>query len=173
VRDARGFTLVELLIVVAIIGVLASIAMAGYRYSRIRGDEAAVVAALDAINQAQFAFFQTCGNQRFAPTLASLGTPVPGGSPFLSPDLTQGDRIAKSGYFVQMAGTEELDPSVATCIGVTPVSGYQVTADPTVPGMSGMKFFATNADRVIYQDSTTFTGGMPETGPPPHGTEIK
>ena len=42
----------------------------------------------EAINQAQFAFAQACGNQRYAPTLAGLGTPMPTtGQAFLSPDL--------------------------------------------------------------------------------------
>jgi hypothetical protein len=131
------------------------------------------VVSLETINQAQFAFKQTCGNQRFAPTLVSLGLPVPGGgSPFLSPDLTQGEQIVKSGYMIQMAGTEAQDAPL-TCVGVTPVSGYQVTADPTTPGVSGTRFFGTNTDRVIYEDSVTFSGNMPETGAPGHGTEIR
>ena len=43
-----------------------------------RGRGGRRIAALDAINKAQFAYAQTCGNQRYAPTLVSLGVPVPG-----------------------------------------------------------------------------------------------
>ena len=38
---------------------------------RVQGGEASAIATLDAINQAQFAFAQLCGNQRFAPTLVA------------------------------------------------------------------------------------------------------
>jgi prepilin-type N-terminal cleavage/methylation domain-containing protein len=172
VRTARGFTLIELLIVIAIMGVLLSFALAGYRSSRIRGAEAVAIAALEAINQAQFAFMQTCGHQMYAPTLSSLGMPVPGGAPYLSPDLTRSDELVKGGYLIKMAGTEAVD-APPTCISVVPVSSYQITADPTSPGITGTRFFGTNTDRAIFADTGTFTGNMPETGAPPHGSELK
>ncbi len=66
-RDSRGFTLIELLLVLLIIGILATIAMANYRHARLRAAETSAIGSLTAINQAQFAFMQTCGNQKFAP----------------------------------------------------------------------------------------------------------
>jgi hypothetical protein len=54
-----------------------------------------------------------------------------------------------------------------------PVSGYQVTADPLIPGSTGDRFFGSNTDRVVYHDTATFSGNMPETGAPGHGVEIK
>ena len=109
----------------AIIAVLSAIAVAGSQFARIRGNETSAVITLDAINKAQFAFAQACGNQRYAPTLVSLGVPVPGsGDAFLSPDLAQADPLAKSGYLVGMAGSEVLS-EVVTCTGVAPVAGYQ------------------------------------------------
>jgi type IV pilus assembly protein PilA len=180
VSAQRGFTLIELLIVIAILGILLAMLMAGQHYARMRGAEASAVATLEAINQAQFAFMQTCGNQRYAPTLGSLGKPTPAtGSPYLSPDLTQGlvvddqgEYLSKSGYAFRMAGTEIPDAQ-PTCIGVPPIEGYWATADPLKPGISGMRYFGTNGNRVIYEDSATFAGNMPETGAPTHGSEIR
>ena len=168
-----GFTLIELLIVIAIVGVLASISMALYRSARVRAGETTAVATLQAINQAQFAFSQACGNQRYAPSLASLTTPMPTtGQAFTSPDLGV-DPLVKSGYQFTMAGTAVTDEGL-TCTGGTPVESYQVTADPVRPGLSGVRYFATNTERVLYVDATkTFAPDMPETGPPPHGAEMK
>lgn len=171
-RRQHGFTLIELLIVLAIIGLLASISMATFRSARVRGSEAAAIGALHAITQAQFAFSQACGNQRYAPTLASLLTPMPStGHGFLSPDLAS-DPVVKSGYQIVMSATPITDPGL-TCIGVAGVDGYQLTADPLKPGLSGSRFFAANTDRVVYEDLVTFVGNMPETGSPGHGTEVK
>jgi type IV pilus assembly protein PilA len=170
--DDSGFTLIELLIVMAIIGVLASISMALYRGARVRGGEASAVAALHAITQAQFAFAQACGNQRYAPTLVSLTTPMPtSGQGFLSTDLAA-DPLVKTGYIFVMTGTVVTDAGL-TCTGLDPVVTYQVTADPERPGVSGIRFFGTNTDRVVYEDQATFTANMPETGAPGHGKEVK
>ena len=170
-RATSGFTLVELLIVLAIIGVIASVAMAEYRRGRVRGNEVSAIASIHAINQAQVAYAQSCGNQRFAPTLASLGTPMPTtGHAFLSPDLTAADPLIKSGYQFAMGGTAPTD-SMLTCTDIAGVTSYQVTADPAIPGVSGIRYFGSNTDRAVFEDTATFAGNMPETGNPGHGIE--
>lgn len=172
-RRPAGFTLIELLIVMAIVGIVLAISMAGYRAARVRGNETAALAALIAVNQAQASYSQVCANGRFAPSLAALGKPMPAtGQAFLSPDMTASDPLIKSGYQFVLAGTEDVDAR-PSCNDVMPVSGYQLTADPLNPGISGSRFFATNTDRIVYEDSVTFTGNMPEKGAPGHGAEIR
>lgn len=170
---ASGFTIVEILIVMALLGIISSLAVIGTRHARVRTAETAAVSALRSINQAQFAYMQGCANQAYAPTFVSLGTPPPGStSAFLSPDLTQSDPLQKSGYVFQMGGTAHPD-AVMTCNGVMPLASYQVTADPLNPGLSGIRYFGSNSDRVIYGDVVTYTGNMPESGAPGHGTEVR
>jgi prepilin-type N-terminal cleavage/methylation domain-containing protein len=171
-REA-GFTLIELLIVIAIVGLLAMLAMAGYRFTRIRTAEAAAVSDLTAINRAQFLYMQSCGRQRYAPTLVELGTAPPGEDRgFISPDLATADPLQKGGYLYQLSGTQATDVE-GTCTGATPLERYVLIADPIRPGNSGVRFFGTNTDRIIYADATTFAGSMPETGAPGHGEEIR
>lgn len=172
-RDARGFTLFELLLVVLIVGVLLTISIANYRHARVRGAETAAIGALSAINKAQFAYKQTCGKQKFAPSLTALGKPNPATSEaYLSPDLTQADEVVKSGYRILMEGTEVELPMV-TCTGDTPLESYHVTADPVVPGSTGIRFFGTNVDLVIYEHLESFAGNMPDSGAPKIGQEVR
>jgi prepilin-type N-terminal cleavage/methylation domain-containing protein len=168
-----GFTLVELLIVMAIVGILASLAIAGYRHARVTASEGVAVAALKAINQAQFAFSQTCGDQKFSPTLAGLAVPHPHtGAAFLSPDMAA-DPVLKSGYTFTMDGPPPEDLMARTCNGLVPIGSYRVIADPASPGINGVRHFATNSDRVIFVDTASYAEDMPHTGAPGHGSEIR
>ncbi len=174
VRDSRGFTLIELLLVLLIIGILLGISMANYRQARLRGAEASAIASLSAINQAQFAYMQTCGNQKFAPKLTSLGRPNPStNAPFLSPDLTAADEVDKSGYRIAMEGPEVTEP-LLTCTGDVPLEAYHVTADPVLPRVTGYRYFGTNMDLVIYEQlDDSFKDKMPDHGSPSLGQEIR
>jgi hypothetical protein len=71
-----------------------------------------------------------------------------------------------------MSGTA-LTEEVQTCNGVPPVEGYQVTADPMQPGLSGTRYFGTNTSRAIFAADRTLFEHMPETGDPPFGAEIR
>jgi prepilin-type N-terminal cleavage/methylation domain-containing protein len=172
-RSESGFTLLELLVVLTIVALLASMAMVGYRYARVRSAEASAISTLNSINRGQFIYMQSCGKQRYAPNLQALASPAPGDEHgFISPDLGVSDPLQKTGYLFQMTGTPATEGE-QTCTGAVPLDRYRITADPLNVGITGNHFYGTNTDRVIYEDLATFVDNMPESGAPGHGTEIK
>jgi prepilin-type N-terminal cleavage/methylation domain-containing protein len=173
-RADRGFTLIELMIVLAILAIVLAIAFAEYRNMRARGNEVSALSSLRSIAAAQAQFAMTCGNLRYAVALPALGQPVPTtGQPFLSPDLTEGETIEKSGYRLHMAG-KPLNDAPPACNGASVAEGYAATADPLKPGLSGFLFYGVNADRVLYVDGQkSFKDDLPESGAAPHGQEVK
>ena len=168
-----GFTLIELMVVMALIGILLAIAFARYEGMRARANETSAASSLQTIAAAQWTFALTCGHEKYATTLPALAQPIPStGQGFLSPDLTGAEQVEHSGYLFQMTATPA-DNALPSCNGVPVAAGYAVTADPVKPGISGNRFLAVNADRVVYvDDKQTFQGNMPETGAPEHGTEL-
>jgi hypothetical protein len=139
-----------------------------------RGNDASALASLRSIAVAQAQFSMTCGNMKYATTLPALAQPIPStGLAFLSPDLTEADSFEKSGYVFQMA-SKPLDGVPPGCNGSPLGEGYAATADPARPGTTGHHYYGVNRDRVLYiDDEQTFTGNLPESGPAPHGSEVK
>jgi prepilin-type N-terminal cleavage/methylation domain-containing protein len=151
-RSNRGFTLIELLIVVDIIGVIAAVAVPGLQRARQSGNETSAVSSLRAVNGAQSLYAAACGNGFFSPSLSNLGTPPAGGTAFISPDLSTGNSVTKSGYTVTMSSSSGVAADAPpTCNGLAAgaaMQGYFATATP-IPG-GGVKAFGTNTNQTIY-----------------------
>ena len=158
----KGFSLIELLIVVAIILIIAAIAIPNLIRSKMAANEASAVATLRSINTAQVVYSSTYNvATTFAATLTALadnGVPancVQGAAPptsaaacLLDAAVAGATTLAtqKSGY-------------VLTYTAPTATSGYTVVNDPGTPGSSGVRHFYTDPSLVIRQNSTTTATG--------------
>jgi len=153
-HSKRGFSLIELLIVVAIILIIAAIAIPNLLRSRIAANEASAVGSLRTLNTAEITFNTTYPSVGFACSLASLGPPASGSSAsssaagLIDSNLSAG---VKSGYSFHLLST--------TCAQANGIATtYDFGAGPVSPGVTGQRYFCTDPTGVIqYSQTAAFT----------------
>lgn len=135
----QGFTLLELMIVVAVLAIVMAVAIPSLRNARMAANESSTLQTIKTIvsvnEQYRFRF------SSFADTLGNLEAAgyIDGGF--------QADN-EKSGYTYTYAGN---------------ASGYTITTDPTVPGSSGVRYFYCDQSGAIRFDAS---GVADATSPP-------
>ena len=133
-----GFSLIELLIVVAIIGIIAAIAIPNLLASRRAANEGSAQSALRTIHSAQVTYQATAGSGAFAATLAVLN-----GQSLVDSVLAS---ETKSGYdfkIVEQAGT-----------GASAVFGaYAFPHLSSGVSQTGTRTFGTTEDGIMHGDS--------------------
>ncbi len=143
-RKQKGFSLIELLIVVAIILIIAAIAIPNLLRSRIAANEASAVGSIRTINTSEVTFASTYPNVGFT-GLASLGGA--GGSStsagLLDSVLASG---TKSGYVF----------TVNNLTG-TPVTTYDVHGDPQNSQTGQRHFFSDQSGVIRFNVSAVAT----------------
>jgi type II secretory pathway pseudopilin PulG len=170
----QGFALIDLIFVCGIIGLLSSIALPKMLLAKQMAGAASAIGSMRAVNSAQLTFALTCGSGFYAPSLTTLGTAPPGtAEAYISPGLGQSDVVTKSNYVIQMT-SDPYPGAPGSCNGLgvgESGRGFRAAADPASPGNS--RFFGTNANSVIYEDTATLFLAMPEYGDPPAGHPLR
>jgi prepilin-type N-terminal cleavage/methylation domain-containing protein len=132
-----GFSLIELLIVIAIILIILAIAVPKLSSAKMNASETVVIREIQTIHQAQTQYTSQFG--KFATTLAELGPPTSGGpgpqaADLIPASLATGD---KDGYTFVMTATP---------------TGYTVNANPKVYNSTGRRTFFSDQNMVIRQN---------------------
>jgi type IV pilus assembly protein PilA len=155
----NGFSLIELLIVVAIILIIAAIAIPNLLRSRQSANQASAVANLRTISTASVSYWVTYSNG-YPPSLASLGGPSSAAATcnqaILVDEVLTTAPSQKSGYqyaFVGQQGNVALPP--AGC--VPGFLGYLATATPITMGVTGNISYCSSEPGIIHNDTTGAT----------------
>jgi type IV pilus assembly protein PilA len=158
-RKQKGFSLIELLIVVAIILIIAAIAIPNLLRARIAANESSAVASIRTVNTAMISYNSSYPTVGFAANLLTLGGTCTGTT---VPTSTSACLIDST----LAAGTKSGYTFVATASGTAPVGSYYAYGNPITSNSTGVRSFCSVQDAVVRVTGTASTGGCAGTEPP-------
>jgi len=151
-KGSKGFSLIELLIVVAIILIIAAIAIPNFLRSRIAANQASAVASLRTLDSAEIIYSATYGAgytvdmATLAPLTVTGANPTSTAAALIDSVLATG---AKSRYsFTYSPGASDSSGRINT---------YGITSVP-ISSNTGTNYYYTDQSGVIRQNSTTTAG---------------
>jgi prepilin-type N-terminal cleavage/methylation domain-containing protein len=143
-RKQKGFSLIELLIVVAIILIIAAIAIPNLLRARIAANESSAVASIRTINTAEISY-----NSAY-PTVGFAGLSALAGTTCTPPNSTSACLIDTT----LAAGTKSGYSFTATASGSSPAGSYFAYGNPITPNQTGNRSFCSTADAVVRYSTT-------------------
>jgi type IV pilus assembly protein PilA len=150
-RSYRGFSLIELLIVVAIILIIAAIAVPNLLRSRMAANESSAAQSMRTVATGNTTYFSVYGIG-YALELSKLGPPAGGAVTTDAADLIDislAINQAKSGYNFT---TYTNDGNAGT--QASPVLQFTLAATPTVVQSTGVSTFCVDGTSVVRKDPT-------------------
>lgn len=130
-KKDKGFTLVEIMVVIAVIVVIAAIGIPGIMRQRVNANEASAAAALKTLSAAAVTYRASHTTYPFQ--LSDLYQP---NAEYIDSSLASGSR---QGYNYTLTGNED---------------GFNITAVPSKPNITGTRYYFVDSDGVIRSSST-------------------
>jgi type IV pilus assembly protein PilA len=149
-RRTNGFTLMELLIVMAIIAILMLIAIPTFGSLKKRANDLSAQNSVQVISKAELQYSDTYPTNGFACTLPALGgDPTTGAPSATAAQILQGDLTSgyKSGYIFTLTCKDKV-----TVNGVDRFNSYAITAVPQTVGKTGDRAFCSDQSGIIKFD---------------------
>jgi len=139
-QQRRGFSPIELLIVISIILIIITIAVPKFQHAQMLTRETAAIQAIKAIHTAEVEYYSQYG--KYASTLTELGPPASGAPSAAAADVIGNDVAGgvKQGYKFTLTGTQ---------------GGYAISAVPVTYGTSGSRSFYSDQSMVVHYNEGT------------------
>jgi type IV pilus assembly protein PilA len=150
-RKQKGFSLIELLIVVAIILIIAAIAIPNLMRARMSANESSAVGGTRTINTAEVSYNSTYPTIGFTSSLSYLGGTA---SPCVSTSANACliDSVLASGTKSGYTYTMGLGSTTGT-----PQPSYNVITTAVIPNQTGVRYFCSFEDAVVRYSSATIS----------------